>query len=541
MSNSDVSSPLPSPASMNSFKELMGGPEALKYERENFKALSATLLGSQAPWAGELLVRASLNFPDKLALETSSRALTYNELFLQVADVASHYRSLGIAPGDRVLLYVENSLEFYLFYYAAWHCGATVIPVNTFLHEKELAHVINDAQPKLIATLSKNRTLLEPIINDAGIVLVDESIITEKSIFESREAALQSVPLRHQKPDDIAVMLYTSGTSGIPKGVMLSSRNIVTNAVQASARLQTIMTPHEKFFGVLPLFHAFAQCTCLWLPVIVGSSVIVISKIDRSFILEGLKKQPTVFFGFPALFGLLCLMKTAPLDSVKLFVSGADALPDRIRVAFALLYGRRIASGYGLTEASPVVAIHHANEEKPSNNIGTPLPGIECQIRSEEGAPVPVGTVGLLWVKGDNVMRGYYNAPEATSHVIVDGWLSTGDLASMDVDGSITMQGRSKDLIIHKGFNIYPQEVENVILKHPAVMRAAVVGVEDPAGQIPIAYVAFRGEQPPLFEKELRELCGEHLATYKIPRRFVCREELPLTATGKIDKKQLRG
>lgn len=526
---------------MNSFKELMGGPEALKYERENFKALSATLLGSQAPWAGELLVRASLNFPDKLALETSSRALTYNELFLQVADVASHYRSLGIAPGDRVLLYVENSLEFYLFYYAAWHCGATVIPVNTFLHEKELAHVINDAQPKLIATLSKNRTLLEPIINDAGIVLVDESIITEKSIFESREAALQSVPLRHQKPDDIAVMLYTSGTSGIPKGVMLSSRNIVTNAVQASARLQTIMTPHEKFFGVLPLFHAFAQCTCLWLPVIVGSSVIVISKIDRSFILEGLKKQPTVFFGFPALFGLLCLMKTAPLDSVKLFVSGADALPDRIRVAFALLYGRRIASGYGLTEASPVVAIHHANEEKPSNNIGTPLPGIECQIRSEEGAPVPVGTVGLLWVKGDNVMRGYYNAPEATSHVIVDGWLSTGDLASMDVDGSITMQGRSKDLIIHKGFNIYPQEVENVILKHPAVMRAAVVGVEDPAGQIPIAYVAFRGEQPPLFEKELRELCGEHLATYKIPRRFVCREELPLTATGKIDKKQLRG
>lgn len=541
MNNSDVSSPVPKPLSFNRNLEVMGGSAALAYERELFSLLSKKFLGESAAWAGELLVRAERNFGDRLALESITENLTYRDLFLRVADLASHYRSLGVVPGDRVMLYVENSLEFYFFYYAAWHCGATVIPVNTFLHEKELAHVIADAQPKIIAVNAKNKEFIARLSAEHGIVLVDESVITPQSIFVSVEEALHSVPLWAQTAESTAVILYTSGTSGSPKGVMLSSRNILTNAAQASSRLQTITTTYEKFFGILPLFHAFAQCACLWVPVMVGSSVIVINKIDRSLILEGLKKQPTVFFGFPALFGLLCLMRTASLDSVKLFVSGADAMPDRIRVAFALLYGRRISSGYGLTEASPVIAIHHSNEEQPSNNVGIPVAGIEVQVRSETGEVLPAHKVGILWVKGGNIMQGYYNAPEATAKVLVDGWLNTGDLVSLDDDGSITMQGRSKDLIIHKGFNIYPQEVENVILKHPSVMRAAVIGVEDPAGQIPIAYVAFREGQPPLFEKELRELCSEHLASYKIPRRFVCRDDLPLTATGKIDKKQLRG
>ena len=198
----------------------------------------------------------------------------------------------------------------------------------------------------------------------------------------------------------------------------------------------------------------------MWLPVILGSAIIIVPRIDRRAILNGLQHRPTMFFGFPALYGLLVMMRTAPLESIKLFVSGADALPDKIRMAFALVYGRKICSGYGLTEASPVVAVDNTMYDNPTHVVGTPLQGICAQVRDDNGREVNVGDVGTLWIKGDNVMQGYYGAPEQTASILKNGWLNTGDLASIDQHGAIAIVGRCKDVIINKGFNIYPQEIE---------------------------------------------------------------------------------
>jgi long-chain acyl-CoA synthetase len=326
----------------------------------------------------------------------------------------------------------------------------------------------------------------------------------------------------------------------MPKGVMLNSYNIMTNLMQCYARLQMFgQRDDDIFFSVLPLFHVFAQNVCLWLPVMIGASVIIVKKIDRKLILQGLRKKPTIFFGFPALYGLLCLLKTAPLDSIRIFVSGADALPDKIRSAFAAVYGRKICAGYGLTEAAPVVGLNQYNHSLKTDVVGKPVVGLACDIRNDEGNSLPPSKIGTLWIKGGNVMMGYYNAPEQTAKVLQNGWLNTGDFARFDEQGNLAICGRNKDLIIHKGFNIYPQEVENVLMSHAAVFKAAVVGREESSsGEIPVAFVAVKSYDGDL-KKSLRELCSDHLASYKIPREFVCLEDLPMNATGKVDKKQL--
>jgi long-chain acyl-CoA synthetase len=233
-------------------------------------------------------------------------------------------------------------------------------------------------------------------------------------------------------------------------------------------------------------------------------------------------------------------MKTAPLHTIKRFVSGADAMPDKIRAAFAMIYGRKICSGYGLTEASPVIAINHDDENAPTDVVGRPIVGIECDIRDDNGKSIKNGNVGTLWIRGDNVMLGYYKSPEETKKVLKDGWLNTGDLATLDEHGCLAIRGRSKDLIIHKGFNIYPQEVENVLMSHPAVFRAAVIGrSEAVVGQVPVAFVATR-ENKEGVGKALRRLCANNLASYKIPRKIVCVDDLPISPSGKVDKKQLQ-
>jgi long-chain acyl-CoA synthetase len=232
-------------------------------------------------------------------------------------------------------------------------------------------------------------------------------------------------------------------------------------------------------------------------------------------------------------------MKTAPLDSVKFFVSGADMLPDKIRGAFSMIYGRKIASGYGLTETAPVIAINYNNCEEPTDAVGPVLSGVDCEIRSNSGESLPAGNTGTLWIKGNNVMLGYYKMPEATAHVLHNGWLNTGDFGMIDDKGILFIKGRLKDVIIHKGFNIYPAEIENVLLTHSNIFKVAVVGqAEEMSGQVPVAFLAVKTKNDGL-EKELRDLCIRNLATYKIPRKFFYLDDLPMNATGKIDKKQL--
>jgi len=312
----------------------------------------------------------------------------------------------------------------------------------------------------------------------------------------------------------------------------------MTNVLQVASLLGP--SQNERIFAILPLFHSFAQNTCVWTSIYYGITIILVPKIDRRYIIENMRHKPTIFVGVPALYGLLCLIKNLSFDSVRLFISGGDALPDKIRSIFGLLYRRKIANGYGLTETSPVISVNLDDEMVPASNVGKPLAGIQCAIRDEYGKDKPQGSIGILWVKGDNIMLGYYNASEATNAVLKNGWLNTGDLAYIDDKERIVITGREKDLIIHKGFNIYPQEIENVILLHPNVLRVAVFGKYENDEEIPVAFVQLRIADPNS-EKGIRLLCNQHLATYKIPRQFFCdTKDLPTTATGKIDKKILR-
>jgi long-chain acyl-CoA synthetase len=494
-----------------------------------------------------LLPRAVARHGDKQAIIGFDRTVTYSQLWYYVLVTAEWLLVRGVEQSHRVVLYIPNSIEFYCAYFAAWHIGAVAVPLNVYLHAREIAAILDDAQPTVIVTTvalqdSLTAALAQTTGSAPAIVAIDKYLwdfpFSSKELSEKEKNILPAVRL----VDEIAVILYTSGSTGAPKGVVLSGRNVMVNTLQTRARLEkTLGTSgsRERFFAILPLFHAFSQMASVWLPIMLGATSIVVSKIDRRALLQGLLLKPTIFFGFPALFGLLIMMRNAPIQSINLFVSGADALPDKIRMAFSLLYGRKICSGYGLTEASPVIAVDGEGEDYPTNMVGRPVVGVTCQVRDDAGNPLPTGTVGTLWASGENIMQGYYNEPTMTAQVLHNGWLNTGDLATIDAEGCISIVGRSKDLIINKGFNIYPQEVENVLLRHPAIYKAAVVGKEEDGGEVPVAYVALR-EGTKVIPAEVTAFCRENLAAYKVPRVVTCLPDLPMTATGKVDKKVLR-
>lgn len=498
----------------------------------------------------ELLPRAARLYSYDNALNFKGRRFSYVDFYFRVVLLADKLKASGVAPKDKVILYFENSIEFYIGYFAIWHVGAIAIPLNVFLHQRELNLIIKDSNPKAIITSSALNSNIQQVLTAnpsfEGIrVFIDKDMDFTSPLPKNISDIFDNYKPVKFLPDELCLLLYTSGTTGVPKGVMLSSKNILTNTSQCLARLCIqIKTKNllyqEKFFAALPLFHVFAQNTCIWVPIICGGSIIIVPKIDRKEIFEGLAEQPTIFIGVPALYGLLSLFKTALLDKIKFFISGGDALPDKIRAAFAMIYGRKICTGYGLTEASPVVAVNMENRDQKTIVVGRPLAGIKCEIRDLQGNAVKPGMVGELCIQGDNVMLGYYKSPELTAEVLENNWLHTGDLATIDSEGNLAIVGRSKDLIIHKGFNIYPQEVENILMSHPSVFKAAVVGQEDTiSGQVPVAFVALKDKEDKNIEKKLRDYCTDHLASYKVPRKFICLDDLPMNQGGKIDKRRL--
>jgi len=505
-------------------------------EQEIFDTLFSTIIDEEKiTCLGQILERSAKLFPEGLALIChDDRNVTFHELYYYAMALSKNLIERGIQPGDRVLLLFENSLAFYVSYFGIIQAGAVVAPLNTFLTERELTHIIQDAEPKLLICskedaqkLRATPTTLPPIIEETDIDVTSEL-----------PARLPEFNVRKLPFEDMAALLYTSGTTGFPKGVMLSSKNILTNVMQVISRFS--INKRQRLIAILPLFHSLAQNVCVWAGVLMGCTTIIVPKIERRSIFKGLAHKPTIFVGVPALYGLLALLRKADFDSVEYFFSGGDALPDKIRAAFSLIYRRKISSGYGVTEASPVVSVDMDDVNEPTNCVGRPLYGVHCEIRNN-GKVLPANHIGKLWLKGDSIMLGYYHAPEITKESFADSWFCTGDLGYIDANGKIVITGREKDLIINKGFNIYPQEIENVLLLHPNVIQVGVIGDPDPmVGQVPIAYVQLRAADEKI-EPALRELCKKHLAPYKIPRDFICTTEaLPATATGKVDKKVLR-
>lgn len=486
-------------------------------------------------YAGKMLQKAYEKFPRNIALICQDREITYTELYLYACRFSEKLKKNGVESGDRVLIFFRNSFEFYVAYFGAWQVGAVVAPLNIFLKEKELAHIVRDSQAKLAVVDFQKLDLFKGF----GIALFtqkDLELDHEFDLASSKEYENFEIPSRDS--EQMAALLYTSGTTGLPKGVMLSSKNIMTNVAQAFSIMP--FAESKRIFCILPLFHCFAQNTCVWSALCAGCAVIVVPKITRKEIMRGLKHKPDIFLGVPALYGLLCLLKTVPLESVEYFVSGGDALPDKIRAGFALVYGRKLCNGYGLTETSPLISVDFEDVTVPTSNVGKPVIGIECVIKGQDGTVLSQGQIGELLIKGDNVMVGYYNEPQKTKEVLKDGWLITGDLAKFDENGKLIICGRLKDVIIHKGMNIYPQEIENVILKHRAVLQVGVIGKNDNSyGQVPIAVIKLRVKHE-FIEDQLRNLCVTELAAYKVPRKFIVVKDMPLTATGKIDKISLK-
>ena len=299
-------------------------------------------------YIGRMLERGARLFGKLDALIYEDAHISYQELYERASALTKLLKERGVKPRDRVIMCFENSPEFFIAYYGILQAGAVVAPVNTFLKERELSHIINDAQPRLIIT-SLDRVELFQKADGATIPPILTSNLFPRAVSDT----VTDEPI-DLEPNEMAALLYTSGTTGLPKGVMLSSNNIMTNIVQGVARLQ--IGNKERLLGVLPLFHVFAQNVCVWSALFVGATVIVVHKIDRRYILAALKYKPTGFFGVPALYGLLCLLRTAPIESVKYFITGGDAMPDKIRSYFELLYRRKICNGYGLTETSPLIS-----------------------------------------------------------------------------------------------------------------------------------------------------------------------------------------
>ncbi len=499
----------------------------------------------------EVLKDHAENFPNSTAYFIDKRKIDFYRLKMKVDTFARFLEFLGVGKGDRIALVVANSLEFIVAFLAAGRLGAVPVPINTFLKEEEIAFIINDSNAKILVSsnrFAKNtenllkKTSVEKIVWEGDRKDLDEDNISFNEILSNLES--------HEKvsyePDieDLAVIIYTSGTTGKPKGAMLSYKNIFANIYSISKLMQ--ITPKDRFIVYLPMFHSFTLTVTILTPLFFASPVVIVRSIMpfSNIIKQTLLKRVTVFTGVPDVYNALSKAKIPWyfhwFNKVKFYISGAAPLPEETLKRFKKNFKKGVLlEGYGLSEASPVVAVNLPDKQKPLS-VGPAIPGVEVKIVNEEMIELQRGEIGEIIVKGDNVMQGYLNRPDATAETIVNGWLKTGDLGKMDEEGFIYIVDRKKDLIISKGINIYPREIEETIMKYPGVKSAAVIGVKDEKGtEVPVAYIE-KEEDKEIEIKKLKNYLKENLANFKVPKAIHIMEELPKNATGKVLKRVLK-
>ena len=487
---------------------------------------------------GSRLELTAKKYPSRTALSFEGRKISYRELDDLSSAFAGSLASLGVKRGGAVAILLNNSPEFAVAYFGIVKAGAAAVPLNTFLAAPEIEYILSDCGAKVLVT--------SPEFNNITVSLRGIEIISTGGAFEemiSGRNELRPYP-DAAKEDEPAAILYTSGTTGKPKGVMLTHENLLSNA-DACVKMFKV-TRKDRFLLFLPMFHAFSFMVCLLLPVTIGARVIILRSVKpfSNVIKAVVFGRASFFIAIPPVYNLLS-MKRFPrlilrLLPLRICVSGAAPLSKDTLARWEKNYPIPLLEGYGLTEASPVVSCNPLDGARKPGSVGLPLPGVEAQILSEDGAEPPRGQVGEIAVRGPNVMKGYLNAPEATAETLKDGWLHTGDLGYIDGDGYIFIVDRKKDLIISHGMNIYPREVEEALYAHPAVRQAAVVGVSDEGrGEVPKAFVSLH-EGHAVTEKELKSFLKGRLALYKLPRHVVFMDALPTNATGKILKKELR-
>jgi long-chain acyl-CoA synthetase len=489
----------------------------------------------------QVLQRRATLSPRKTFIKFGGKKFSYREIDRLASVFASELIRRGMKRGDPVALLCHNCAHYIAAYFGIIRGGGIVLPLNNLLMHAEIDFILNDAAARMC--------LYD--VDCAGTVQ-KLSTSTGRTFYSLLELAASTpsddlFKAAHHTADDVSTILYTSGTTGRPKGALLTHRNILSNALAAISVIQ--VTHRDRFVVFLPLFHSFTYTVCVIIPLITGAMLSLLpavrpfSRVVKSLIVDRI----TLFVAIPTVYKILA-EKDMPwivklLLKLRLCVSGAAPLPVKVIHEFEKAFKVPLVEGYGLTEASPVVSINPLDltRRKPGT-VGLPLPGLEVKVVDDSGMPLPAGTPGELIVKGPNVMKGYLNKPEDTGKTLKDGWLYTGDVATLENTGHIRIIDRKKDMIIIDGLNVYPYEVEEVLSRHPSVKDCSMIGVpheHEEGKELAMMYVVLR-EDMQVTPKALREYLSEYVAHYKIPRRFIFSDDLPRTATGKIMKKELR-
>jgi len=498
----------------------------------------------------EMLQKQVQKRGSKVALLDGDDKIRYRDVLAKVDRVAAFLSSKGIGRGDKVGLFLRNSPEFIYSIFAVSKLGAVLIPINIFLKSEELSYILEDSGiTLLIASITHKEMVIGSRADELCRLVLWEGELehTDEQNIPYVEAlsTVTDVNLVASGIDDIAIIIYTSGTTGKPKGAMLSYKNILSNTYSAE---QTINITHrDRAIVFLPMFHAFTFTVGLMLPLYLGASIVIVRSITpfSNIFKQTLTKRVTLFMGVPDVYNALAKAKLPWyfmwFNRVRLFISGAAALQPKTLEAMSNKFRRaQVLEGYGLSESSPAICINRPKQQK-AKSVGMAMHGYEVKIVDADMGELPVGTVGDIIAKGDNIMQGYFNRPEATAETIINGWLLTGDMGYLDEDGFLFIVDRKKDLIISKGINIYPRELEEVIDGFDGVAASAVIGIsDDKSGEIPIAYIELEEDSLEIDEHSLKMHMREYLANFKIPRQIHYIKSLPKNATGKVLKRELK-
>ena len=530
----------------------------------------------------DVLDNAASTYPRHPALIFLGRKISYRRLAALVDRLADSLRGLGVHKGDRVAIVLPNCPQQVISFFAILRRGAIVVQNNPLYTAAELHTQLADSGAKVAIVFDRAyETLLEARSGTA----VEHIIVTSLTEYlpaskrlalrlplraaREKRAELTSPPpedgpeplffkdllassrtrhssVRIDPARDIAVLQYTGGTTGRPKGAMLTHANLLANAYQTAAWDPNYVAGEDVTMAVLPMFHVFGLTLCLTTPMLIGGTIVLVPKFDLDLVLGEIRRwKPTVFPGVPPIYQQIAespKARSAHLDSIRTCVSGAMQLRRETVDAFRRAAGARVVQGYGMTETSPVTMANPLDGNARHVSVGLPLPGTVARIVSESdpNQAVPIGQAGELLIRGPQVFQGYWNQPKETDEVLSNGWMRTGDIAVMSPDGFFTLLDRKRDVIIIDGFNVYPSEVEEVLNSHPGVKESAVVGVPDPRhGEVVVAYVVVVPGVAP-HSAELIEYCAERLAAYKVPSQVRAREELPHNMLGKVLRRVLR-
>ncbi|NOZ43144.1 MAG: long-chain fatty acid--CoA ligase [Alphaproteobacteria bacterium] len=522
-----------------------------------------------------LLEDTAARFPDGIAYDFMGKETRYRDLLDQANCMACGLQKLGVGKGSHVGIFMPNCPQFAVAYFGILKTGGTVVNYSPLYSERELIAQVEDSETDIMITL--DLAVLYPVIHAVTRksrlkhLVVDAFSTTlpfpKNFLFKWLQGSRISRPVRDQYyvnfrqlldndasvapvdievNDDVAVIQYTGGTTGVPKGAMLTHANIYINVLQLEKWTLNLELDHEILPGFLPFFHVFSMTVIMNMGIYIGAKVVILPKFELAAAVKLMKKhRPTLFAGVPTMFTALLNYGSAlaaGLDNVKMCMSGGAPLPVELEQAFRDRMGIAISEGYGLTETSPVCTSNPYDRDTRKGSIGLPLPATEVIIidRKDPTKILPLGENGEICIRGPQVMKGYWKHPEATAQTIIDGILHTGDVGYMDDDGYSYIIDRDKDLILVGGFNVYPRVVEEAIYQHPAVHEATVIGVpDDYLGERPKAFVTLKEGVDPITPEDLMAFLRNRLGKHERPREIEFRTELPKTMIGKLSKKEL--